>query len=228
MYHLLGGEVPPPAVDVLAGQIPPPRPLTHLNPYVSAGVGDTVMQALDMDSRKRPANASEFATRLKGSVATPPSPYLQPAPVRMSAAPAVIAPQAQSLYPTPQPFRPTPTPDLVLMRGNLDNAILRYMNAGYNLKSRTETSAMMERKKPINGIIITFWILLLWPVALIYALNRGTYNAQLNIQPDGRIDEIGGTLEKFETDKRRANITGLIMIGLLVLAFACMIFALSQ
>jgi amino acid transporter len=115
-----------------------------------------------------------------------------------------------------------PPPDYSMVRRNLDETLNRYMGAGYTLMGRTETTAILEKKKRPNVMVTIIWVLLLWPVALIYAFTRGSYNAQLSLQPDGSVLEMGGTLEKFEKDKRNSQITTWVLLGIILalIAFA--------
>jgi hypothetical protein len=121
-----------------------------------------------------------------------------------------------------------PPPDFSMVRRNLDDTVNRYLTAGYNVMGRTETTAILEKKKRPNVMVVIIWVLLLWPVALIYAFTRGSYNAQLSLQPDGRVDEMGGTLEKFEKDKKNSQITTWVLLGIMILLIIFVIIAASQ
>ena len=108
--------------------------------------------------------------------------------------------------------------DLAALKDNLEKAVRRYMSHGYEVASKMDTSAVMERRAPINAVTMIALVLLLWPAAIIYAIPgaRKQYRAQLNVRPDGGIDEFGGTIAEFERGKNKAKTTGWIILGIAV------------
>jgi hypothetical protein len=52
---------------------------------------------------------------------------------------------------------------------------------------------------------------------------RKAYRAQLNVNHDGLVNEFGGTIAEFERDKKRARTTGLIILGVAIALFACVV-----
>jgi predicted nucleic acid-binding Zn ribbon protein len=108
--------------------------------------------------------------------------------------------------------------DLAALKDNLEKAVRRYMSYGYELVSKMDTSAVMERRSPVNVVTMIALVLLLWPAAIIYAIpgTRKRYRAQLNVHPDGRVDELGGTIAEFERGKNRAKMTGWIILGIAI------------
>lgn len=120
-----------------------------------------------------------------------------------------------------------PPKDLAVLKDNLQKAVQRYMSYGYELISRMETSAILERRAPINAVTMIALILLFWPGAIIYAIPgvRKAYRAQLNVDSDGRVNEFGGTIAEFESAKKRAATTGWIILGIAVVLIICVIIA---
>jgi hypothetical protein len=120
--------------------------------------------------------------------------------------------------------------DLPVLKEHLQQQVGKYMSHGYELTSRTETAAILERRAPVVATYMIAAILLLWPAAILYAIPgvRKNYRIQLNLQPDGRVDELGDTIEKFTRDKERSNRNGWILIGVAVLLFTCVVIGNSQ
>jgi len=116
---------------------------------------------------------------------------------------------------------------LAVLKENLEQAIRTYISSGYELISRLDTAAVLERRAPINAVTMIALILLFWPGAIIYAVPgvRKAYRAQLNINPDGRVDELGGTIAEFERDKERSKRNGWILLGVVALLFLCIVIA---
>jgi hypothetical protein len=113
------------------------------------------------------------------------------------------------------------------IKSKLEGLIQRYMASGYRLVSRTDTIVILEQRAPVNVVILIAWILLFWPVAILYAIPamRKLFQAHLSITPEGRVNESGGTLTEFENTKKRTNVIGWILIGVVVVLFACVFFA---
>lgn len=121
----------------------------------------------------------------------------------------------------PQPKAPA------VLKENLESAIQDYVSSGYQLISRMDTAAVLERRAPINAAAMIAAVLLFWPAAIIYAIpgTRKAYRAQLNVNPDGRVDVLGGGLAEFERDQERSKKTGWILLGVAVLLFLCVLVA---
>ena len=115
--------------------------------------------------------------------------------------------------------------DLAVLKDSLDKAVQRYMSYGYELVSRVEATAVMERRAPVNVIMMIALIILFWPGAIIYAIPgvRKAYRAQLHVNPDGRMDEFGGTIAEFERDKNRAKTTGWVILGIAIVLIICVV-----
>jgi hypothetical protein len=118
-----------------------------------------------------------------------------------------------------------PPKDLSMLKDNLEKAVGKYMSYGYKLISKVDTSAVLERRAPINVVSMIALIILFWPAAILYAFPsvRKHYSAQLSVQPDGILNEFGGTISQFESDKNRTKIIGWIILSIAVLVVACMI-----
>lgn len=114
---------------------------------------------------------------------------------------------------------------LAVLKEKLEGAIQGYVSSGYELISRMDTAAILERRAPINAAAMIAAVLLFWPAAIIYAIpgTRKAYRAQLNVNPDGRVDEIGGTMAEFERDRERSKKTGWGLLGVAALLFLCVI-----
>lgn len=63
LYQLLGGQVPPDSVDVLAGHAAPP-PVATLNPAVSPRVSAAIQKAMRLDPKQRWRSVAEFKQAL--------------------------------------------------------------------------------------------------------------------------------------------------------------------
>jgi uncharacterized membrane protein YvbJ len=115
--------------------------------------------------------------------------------------------------------------DLSTLKSKLESEIQKYMSYGYELVSRMDTAAILERRAPINWATMIALILLLWPVAIIYAIpgTRKAYRAQLNVTNDGMLTEFGGTISEYERDKSKATTTGWILFAIVVILFICII-----
>ena len=120
--------------------------------------------------------------------------------------------------------------DLSVLKENMDRMVNRYVSYGYNLTSHMETAAVLERRAPVVATYMIAAILLFWPAAIIYAIPgvRKYYRIQLDVKPDGRVDEFGDTIEKFTRDKERSNRNGWILIGVAALLFICVVIANTQ
>jgi serine/threonine protein kinase len=96
-YHLLAGQVPPPAMDITAGLAPPPPPVRTLNPAVSESTSQAIQHAMQLNRAARTPSAAAFKAELGQAAAAPVStlpstvtvPQVSGAPYRASpAAPA--------------------------------------------------------------------------------------------------------------------------------------------
>jgi len=108
--------------------------------------------------------------------------------------------------------------NVAILRRNLENRIQSYISSGYELVSGTETTAVLERRAPVNAVMMIALFLLLWPAAIVYALPavRKQYRARLNVSPDGQVNEFGGTVAEFERDRNRSKKVGWIIIGITI------------
>ncbi len=108
--------------------------------------------------------------------------------------------------------------DLAILKDKLEETVRKYLTHDYELVSKTDTNAIVERRAPIIVTKMIAAILLFWPVAILYAIpgTRKMHRAQLNVQPDGRVDEFGGTIGEFERNKGKAQTTGWILLGVAV------------
>jgi uncharacterized membrane protein YvbJ len=115
--------------------------------------------------------------------------------------------------------------DSAVLRESLEKTVRRYMLYGYGLVSQIETSAVMERRAPVNATTMIAAVLLLWPAAILYAIPglRKAYRAQLNVDPNGQVNEFGGTIAEFERDRGRAKTTGWILLGVAIALLICVI-----
>jgi hypothetical protein len=120
--------------------------------------------------------------------------------------------------------------ELATLKDNLGKVIQKYSSYGYEVFSKMDTGAILERRAPINVVTMIGLVLLFWPGAIIYAIPgaRKRYHAQLNANLDGHIDEFGGTVEQFERDKKRAQIIGWIILGIAIIYVACIIIELQS
>jgi hypothetical protein len=118
-----------------------------------------------------------------------------------------------------------PPQDLSTLKSKLESEIQKYMSYGYELVSRMDTAAILERRAPINWATLIALILLLWPVAIIYAIpgTRKAYRAQLNVSNDGMLTEFGGTISEYERDRSKAATTGWILLAIMVVLLICVI-----
>lgn len=64
-YALLAGQSPPDAMDIVAGEKLPPRPIHELNPAVSLPVSRAIEQAMRLSRAERTRSAAEFLQALK-------------------------------------------------------------------------------------------------------------------------------------------------------------------
>jgi hypothetical protein len=107
----------------------------------------------------------------------------------------------------------------------LEEAINRYRYNGYNLISRMQNMAIMERRAPIAAGLMVMWILVAWIGAIIYGIEstRKKYTVQIMSQPDGNVMITGGTIDEMESDKKRNNTIGWIIAGVLLALVLCVI-----
>jgi len=64
LYHLLTGQAPPQAVDILTGTEPSPWPPQALNPAVPPALGQAVMRAMQLERAQRWGTAGELRRAL--------------------------------------------------------------------------------------------------------------------------------------------------------------------
>ncbi|MGA2505551.1 MAG: hypothetical protein ABSG01_15830 [Anaerolineales bacterium] len=72
---------------------------------------------------------------------------------------------------------------------DLIEAVYEYKNKGFKVASQTSTTATLERRAPVNTVLLVVLILLFWPAALIYWLTRKKYRVMLVEQPGGSVIE---------------------------------------
>jgi formylglycine-generating enzyme required for sulfatase activity len=70
-YTLLTGVVPPAAMDIVAGDHPPPRPVGEINPRVSPALSGTMANAMQLHKAQRTPSAAAFRTALSRASAVP-------------------------------------------------------------------------------------------------------------------------------------------------------------
>lgn len=112
-----------------------------------------------------------------------------------------------------------------------EDAINRYRFSGYNLVSRMENFAMMERRAPIAAGLMVMWVLVFWIGAIIYASegSRKKYTVQISQDKMGNVNIVGDTMDKVESDKTRTNTIGWIISGIILASILCVvIFALAN
>ena len=126
---------------------------------------------------------------------------------------------------------PSASKDLSTVKTGLENAIREYISFGYEIVSRLETAAVLERRAPVNVPTLIALFLMFWPAALVYIIPgvRKSYRVQLAVSAGGQLDESGGTLDKYEHDTQRAKMIGWILLGILaLLVFAAMASSMSR
>jgi len=121
----------------------------------------------------------------------------------------------------PQPL------DTSALKSKLDEVIQRYISYGYAIASRTEMSAIMERYQPFNWGILVLYIIVFFPLAIAYAFPaaRGKFSVSLSVGLDGNVTEYGGTIAEMEKAQKRSKVTGWVVLGLIVAAVICIVFA---
>jgi hypothetical protein len=121
----------------------------------------------------------------------------------------------------PQPL------DTSTLKSKLDEVIQKYSNYGYSIASRTEMSAIMERFQPFNWGILILYIIVFFPIAIIYAFPsaRGKFSVSLSVGLDGNVTEYGGTIAEMEKAQKRSKVTGWVVLGLIVAAVLCFVIA---
>jgi len=121
----------------------------------------------------------------------------------------------------PQPL------DTSALKSKLDEVIQRYTSYGYAIASRTEMSAIMERYQPFNWGILVLYIIVFFPLAIAYAFPaaRGKFSVSLSVGLDGNVTEYGGTIAEMEKAQKRSKVTGWVVLGLIVAAVICIVFA---
>jgi len=77
-YSLLTTVVPPSATDIISGMEPPPTPVEQINPNVSPRVGQTVLDALQLNRDQRTASVLEFKIALNTAARIPTRPAWLP------------------------------------------------------------------------------------------------------------------------------------------------------
>ena len=98
-------------------------------------------------------------------------------------------------------------------RQQFEALVQRYVSNGYEIKTRMDSSAVLSKKAPINWVWMTLLILFFLPGVAIYAAVRKDYQANLGISPEGLLTEAGGTLEKYERDRKKSLIISLVSSG---------------
>ena len=121
----------------------------------------------------------------------------------------------------PQPL------DTSALKSKLDEVVQRYISYGYAIASRTEMSAIMERYQPFNWGILVLYIIVFFPLAIAYAFPaaRGKFSVSLSVGLDGNVTEYGGTIAEMEKAQKRSKVTGWVVLGLIVAAVICIVFA---
>jgi hypothetical protein len=128
--------------------------------------------------------------------------------------------------------------------GALDDAIRRYLVAGYSLTSRTRDMAIVEYREPFRVALFIVLLLLFWPLALICFLPgvRKYHRAVLTVGANGRVVEQGsssrrrvaraGTTQRApnpplpseaEAARRRKNQSVLLILAIGLLTFCFLI-----
>ncbi len=119
LYHLLTGQAPPQAVDIMTGTEPPPWPPQALNPAVPPAAGQAVMRALQLDRAQRWSSAGDLKRALLE--AAPPGVIAPAAP--SGAAGPIIFPNAHAA-PAGAPVGATPPATAPLAPGQAASANL--------------------------------------------------------------------------------------------------------
>jgi len=159
LYHLLTGQVPPPAPDRAQGvDLVPPH---QLNPKVSRSVSEVVMKAMEMKVADRPQTVSEFITALHASVGTP---SISQQPVGTS-----------QLTPKPHPTPPAQPPKPVLP--------LRYLGRRVGEKIGAVTGALSGAVGGL-GLGIAAGFILIAAGAIIGAIGGGIAGAIAGAQAE--------------------------------------------
>ncbi len=115
--------------------------------------------------------------------------------------------------------------DLAVQKRKLDEAIHKYVEYGYNLVSRLETVVTMERRAAVEALKMISLVLLIWPLAVIYAFpnTRKLYRVQLGVNAQGEVEELGGTIDELKRDQERGRKTWTIVLIVTVVLVACAI-----
>jgi hypothetical protein len=115
--------------------------------------------------------------------------------------------------------------DLAVQKRTLDEAIHKYVEYGYSLVSRLETVATMERRAAVEALKMISLVLLMWPLAVIYAFpgTRKLYRVQLGVNAEGHVEELGDTIDQVKKDEERGRKTWTIVLIIVVALLACAI-----
>lgn len=110
------------------------------------------------------------------------------------------------------------TKDTAARDSALQKTIQRYMSYGYEMVTRIENTAVMERRAPVNATTMVAAVLFLWPVALLYAIPglRKKYSVQINTDSNGRAIELGGTISEYEQDRKKAKTWGWVLLSIAI------------
>lgn len=107
-------------------------------------------------------------------------------------------------------------------RQQFEAALQRYVAYGYEIQARMDTSAVLSKKAPINWVWMTLLILFFLPGVILYTATRKDYKASLEVSPGGILAETGGTIEKYERDKKNSLLVSLVSLG--VFMVLCVLF----
>ena len=101
----------------------------------------------------------------------------------------------------------------------------KYVEYGYSLVSRLETVVTLERRAAVEALKIISLILLMWPLAIVYAFpgTRKLYRVQLGVNAQGDVEELGGTIDELKSDAERSRKTWTIVLVITVTLLACAI-----
>ena len=87
---------------------------------------------------------------------------------------------------------------LAAQKAKLDQVVKKYVEYGYSLVSRLETVVTLERRAAAQALQIISLALIMWPLAIVYALpgTRKLYRVQLAVNDQGDVEELGGTIDR--------------------------------
>lgn len=114
---------------------------------------------------------------------------------------------------------------LAAQKAKLDQVVKKYVEYGYSLVSRLETVVTLERRAAAQALQIISLALIMWPLAIVYALpgTRKLYRVQLAVNDQGDVEELGGTIDQFQRDRERGRKTWTIVLIVTVALLACVI-----